>query len=162
MPFPVTRRATYRSESQGDPAHAAEALAARLERAHASTIRQEDGLVEFDVKFFRPVAKTNLLVAIDRGTFRVHRESGGLVVEYELSFRRALLIITVMVLGVFGVLAGAGQPLSTRVETVVLAWVWLFGGNYVIACMRIPPFIRKALTIAERQQSTGAAKRLQR
>jgi hypothetical protein len=149
MAFPFTRRASVTIAAPIDAAKAAGRIATALERARASRVRVRGTRVVFRVKFFRFVSNWNILVPLDQGRFRVTGHAGALVVHYELSFRRMLGIATLLVCGFLApMLMFSGPPSARPVQfaLVVLAWCWLFGGNYVIACARFPGFIRRAVT----------------
>jgi len=128
------------------PGEAVQRLAGALERERASQVRTNDLSVEFRANFFRPVSNWNLLVPVDQGIFTVSGHAGALVIDYQLSFRRMLIVVTSITGGVAGLMLLDPATSLQGPVLVGIGWCWLFGVNYAIACMRFPRFIRRAIT----------------
>jgi hypothetical protein len=75
-----------------------------LRDVRASTIVVHEERIAFTVRSFRFVMNWNLLVAIDSGGITFRRSDRGVAVEYQISFVRLLVLVTVMVGFVFGLL----------------------------------------------------------
>lgn len=117
-------------------------MAAGLERVRASTIAREGPWVLFYVRFFRLVWNTNLLVPIDSGAINAEVDGDAVKVAYRLNTVRLCLMATaIAVSGVVVALSG-GLDLATAAGVGSVAWLWLFGANYLIALMRFRWFVR--------------------
>ena len=149
MPFPFNAQGTIVADSI-DVAGATSAVERMLRDVKASRIFVGEPQIDFTVRSFRLVTNWNLLVSIDSGriTFRPHDD--GVELRYRISFIRMLIIVTAMVVAVFGFFPVMSWGPQSRVPLPMLlfAWCWLFGGNYVITVSRFPSALRSALRTA--------------
>ena len=147
MPFPLSITGTVHLEGPLPDLNAAlNALTAQLERHHPSTITREGDAVTFTVKPFRLVSNWNLLGSIDRGTIAIVRTPRGPVLSYDVSTKRMLLVVTVVVgLGGAIIFSPVGPDASVPVRLGLLAamWLWLFGGNFLVTTFRFPNFLAR-------------------
>ena len=148
MGFPLS--ADGRIQANGtDVSRAIEAVERLLRSTKASTIAVHDNRLDFTVRFLRLVSNWNLLVPIDSGRV-VFRECDDAVdVEYHISFRRWFFIVTGIVIVVFAVVPfiaidpRGGVPVSF----LLFLWLFVFGGNYLIAALRFPAALRSSLDV---------------
>jgi hypothetical protein len=117
------------------------ATAASEERA--TSIAKTDSVVSFRGGVFRLVGNWNVFTQITHGTVEVIAGEPG-VVRYRFTCTELLVITTV-----FAVIAGIAalhdgfSPLG--IAAPIAVWGWSFGMNYLIACVRLPDFIRNAM-----------------
>jgi len=148
MTFPVRRRGEFTIEASMTPDDALKRIARALEKESASGIRIHEDSVRFVVPLLRFKSNWNILAPIDSGSIGIRRVGKGLRVRYTLSLRRVTWSATLMIPLLFGpfVLLGRETPVSLGVVFLVAIWLWIVGGNYAIACVRFPDWLRKRLT----------------
>jgi hypothetical protein len=117
-------------------------LAAGLERVRASTIAREGAWVLFYVRFFRLVWNTNLLCPIDSGAINAEVDGDAIKVSYRLRTIRLCIMTTGMALGAVAVTLSGSLDFMKAGGIGLLAWLWLFGGNYLIALVRFRWFVK--------------------
>jgi hypothetical protein len=120
-------------------------LAAGLERVRASTIAREGAWVLFYVRFFRLVLNTNLLCPIDSGAITAEVDGDAIKVSYRLRTVRLCIMTTGMALAAVVVVLSVSLDVMTAAGIGVLAWLWLFGGNYAIAWVRFRGFVKRSV-----------------
>ena len=147
--FPLTIDGTTRiaiPEGLSAPQDAAlSGLAAGLERVRASTIARDGSCLLFYVRFFRLVMNTNLLVAVDSGAINAERDGDAIKVSYRLRTVRLCIMTTVMALAAVAATLFARVDLKMAIGVGVLAWLWLFGANYVITLFRFRGFVTRSV-----------------
>jgi len=101
--------------------------------------------VHRSVQFFRFVFNWNILVPFDCGTIEVEDQGAVFNVKFRASTFRMLKLTFGMSIGfaIFAFVGGA--PPRIPALMFVMAWIWLFGGNYVLAAIRFPLWLRRAL-----------------
>ena len=134
-------------------------LAAGLARVRASTIAREGSCVLFYVRFLRLVLNTNLLVPIESGAIRAEVEGDAIRLSYCLRTVRLCVIAAAMALACAVFAGSAGFDTVHSVGIGLLAWLWLFGGNYLIALVRFRWFVKRCVRegFESRDQVPGAA-----
>lgn len=120
-------------------------LAAGLERVRASTIAREGSCVLFYVRFFRLVMNTNLLVPVESGAITAEPDGDAIKVTYRLRTVRLCIMTTVMALAAVAVTLSARLDFEKAVGIGFLAWLWLFGGNYIITLVRFRWFVKRCV-----------------
>jgi len=139
MTFPVSIEGSLEVEVPGDLSKPVDAvlggLVTGLERVRASSIKRKDASVAFKVDFFRFVTKGNLLIPIEGGTIAVEPKDGIVKVTYRLGTIRVLIIASAAALFFLAVSRSFGVG--------AMAWLGLFGGNYVLAMIRFRWFVRR-------------------
>lgn len=147
--FPLTIDGSMRiAIPRGHPAPqeaALAGLAAGLERVRASTIQREGTLVLFYVRFFRLVLSANLLVPIESGAIRAEVEGDSIRLSYCLRTIRLCILTTAMALGAVMVACFGNSDFARAAGIGLLAWLWLFGGNYLIALVRFRWFVKRCV-----------------
>ena len=124
-------------------------IVAALERERASNVSIIGNTISFRAGVFRFVSRWNVLVPVASGTLEVKAGAPGSIV-FRFSCIQFLAIFTTIVLIL-------GLALPSEVSTVshlvipLVAWLWLFGMNYLIAAIRLPSFVRRAAEAANRQ-----------
>jgi hypothetical protein len=112
--------------------------------------------IEFKAGVFRFVGNWNLLVAIGSGEITFAEANGAVEIRYHISFVQLFVVVTVMVILLFGLLPGISWGSSqggTPLSVLGLAWLWLFGVNYLITLFRFPAALRSALKHASLARS---------
>ena len=147
MPLPFS----FSGRVDVGPQHDAKGAALKLERGleilKAKRIDHTGLRIHFTTGFARLVLSTNLLAPISSGELLIQPKSGGLVVVYNVRFTHMLVGASVMVFFFFGpfVLSAPNMSSAQAVALLVGAWMWLFGGNVVLALIRFPRWIRRTL-----------------
>ncbi len=152
MPFPFSAQGTIVLESHAgiDLAQIISAVEAAIQDAKPTSMVRHEETLTFRAGLFRLVSNWNQLVAITSGELRFSQDSHKVNILYNISFIQLLVATTVLVTVIFGVLPGVFEngP-NVPLGFVLLAWLWLFGGNYFLTLFRFPRFVRAA---AERSQ----------
>lgn len=103
----------------------------------ASHVKREGSFVLFTVRLLRFVMNTNLLVPIEAGAIRIEHEAGSVKLSYQLRTIR----LPVMTVGA----ALAALVVSRSIGIAMLAWIWLFGANYLITLARFRWFVERCV-----------------
>jgi len=95
---------------------------------------------------FRFVLNWNILIQIGYGYIDLNETEDSFVVSYYASFRQMFVIVSVLVL-VFGIdlFVNDRMPLAGKLGLMAFAWVFIFGGNWIIAMFRFPSFVNSML-----------------
>jgi hypothetical protein len=119
------------------------AISAALQRARATDISSTGDTVTFRGGGFRWVTNWNALVPISSGVVHIRAGTPGNV-AFRFSCVQMLTIVSLMALFA-AVVTAAKKPLSLGLGAAAFIWLSLFGLNYLIAKVRLPAFIRRAL-----------------
>jgi hypothetical protein len=117
-----------------------------LTRVQATSICRAGHKVSFRGGIFRLVFNWNVLGPVDYGEIEV-LPGNPVIVRYNLSCVQMLVLSTLVVV-VFLALPWMGGVRTVQ-ETLIVPvffWLWLFGMNYLVAAVRLPRFVRKAVT----------------
>lgn len=129
------------------PAEASELLR-RIERAlvqaKANDLVRSNDRISFRGGVFRAVSSWNVLGPVGSGVIEVVQGSPS-TIRYDFSCMELLIIVTLMAV-VLGLSMIHGSP-SSMISYVlpILAWLWLFGMNYIVASVRLPNFVKRAI-----------------
>ena len=84
------------------------------------------------------------MVIYDRGKFWIEQRPDGRVVMYDLRSLHGMVFCLLggLMFFVFGALVGG---LSEGLKFAAIAFAWLYGMNILLALLRIPPKIRRAI-----------------
>ncbi len=115
-----------------------------LEAASARDIHLSENKISFRGGIFRLVTNWNVLVPIGSGEIEVDPGSPP-VLKYNFSTLEILVIASLMALFVGGSMALARPITLQTMEFPIVAWLWLFGMNYLVAAFRLPAFVRRAI-----------------
>jgi len=120
-----------------------------LDAASATEAWTENNQVRFKVSIFRLIWNWNILVPFNAGRFVVVPEDLSLVVRYSLSVLRMFLFVTLILAALlvffFWQSTDRMEALRTDLPGLGLAWLWLFGVNYLITMIRMPLWLRRGL-----------------
>jgi hypothetical protein len=134
--FPFTVSGSVRIAAEKSLVNLPAAVAVRIEEmldsVDATSVTINGPNVRFTTRLFRLVWNWNILVPFDRGDICVEAKANFLTVRYRLSTGRMLLIVTTMILRQNG-------------PFLAVAWIWLFGMNYLIGAIRFPMWLRSGL-----------------
>src|SRR5262245_34875204 len=117
---------------------------------------------ECPFRWFPKGGRMNILAPLDRGEVSAVVEGGQLCLRYRLSFRRLVILGTLLVLCVFGPPLTISAIVTRSPENLgilPLAWLWYCGGNYLLSSLRFPSFLRRAARAAEEQGAIGDRRR---
>jgi hypothetical protein len=151
MALPFSRTATFelpRSNlANQDPEQLLSAVARALEKLKARNINQDVNTVSFNAGIFRLVSGSNLLVAIRSGRIELIPGAIEIRVSYSLRFTEIFFVTFLMVAGFLAPPTLKAPNLDHWQALMILAFafIWLFGGNVVIALFRFPRFLRRTL-----------------
>lgn len=120
-------------------------LAAGLERVRASTIAREGSWVLFYVRFFRLVMNTNLLVPVESGAISAEVDGAAIRISYRLRTVRFCVIVTAMALFAAMAVYSGDHNLIRAAGMGLLAWLWLFGANYLVTLVRFRWFVKRCV-----------------
>jgi hypothetical protein len=117
-----------------------------LESCRARNVTIQNNRVSFTAGIFRFVANLNILNSIDYGYVDINEADDRFVISYYISFRQLLVLISALVIIRFGgfmfVNDTRGElPLLTKLLVLVLAWLVLFGLNWLSGIMQFPSLV---------------------
>ncbi|MCZ6845387.1 MAG: hypothetical protein O7F69_05750 [Alphaproteobacteria bacterium] len=154
MPFPLSKSGSFRVETTG-PAdqHVAgleTALLDWLAYRMATGVARPDHSISFKGGVIRKINYMSVISTVDSGTFQLSPQGSEIEFSYSLRFTELFLIVTGMVLFIFGpaalgaaVIIGDREAIMRGVAIVIVGWFWLFGGNYLIAIFLVPIALKK-------------------
>jgi|SRR5882762_1837913 len=145
MPFPISI-----SGAVAAPGLTVDEAMLRLKRglaeAKAAGLQRESSEIRFRGGPFRSVSNWNVLGPISTGTIEVAPRDGGVTASYRLTFTWMLVAVTLFVMVFLGAAAMASKaPMSGRLAFLSIAWLWLFGGNFVLTSWRFRRFLKRSL-----------------
>ena len=146
MPFPTSLSGAV-AVDHVTVEQAIDRLERALAQAKAVAIRRDDTAVRFRGGVFRLVSSSNILGPISNGVLEVSPSANGVSVRYRVTFTQLLVIVTLMVgafLGPF-VMTELNIPRAGGLAILAVAWLWLFGGNFVLTRLRFPAFLVRSL-----------------
>ena len=115
-----------------------------LHRAKATSLVSDPEQIAFRGGFFRWVGSGNQLVAIGSGKLMFSERDNSIDIIYRLSFMHLFIVVTGIIAIVFVLPNALWGDLRSLAGFPLGAWLWLFGGNYVLTIFRFPRFIRTA------------------
>lgn len=147
MPFPISLTGTVAVRDL-TVEEAIERLEGALAQARARALRREDRAVQFRGGVFRLVSGWNILGPISNGVLEVAPSANGVSVIYRVTFGQMLVVVTLMVGAFLGPLVMVSPNTSGAGGLGILsvAWLWLFGGNFVLTRWRLPAFLVRSLS----------------
>jgi hypothetical protein len=157
MPFPVSIRGTVRIPVDGaDPKRVSTIalhIAAMLDAAGASTANQNDKAVQFRTGYFSGFGNRSVVAQLSSGTIEIDIEPRELRLIYQASTMRMLVIVTAVFCVAAAVLTSMAQnspamddlPAWFPVSAFGIAWLWLFGGNYLMAKIRLGRWLERGV-----------------
>jgi hypothetical protein len=106
--------------------------------------------VIFTAGVFRIVPNWNILVAINYGKIDVEDAGSEMRISYFASTVQMLIVVTLIfciiaVALIYNDTKGATFPSQHPVWFIALGWLWFFGGNYVLAALRLPRWLERGL-----------------
>lgn len=157
MPFPISVIGSFDVETPDAPDQYVSSLKTAISdwlvENRARKVSQTAQGFSFKAGFFRWVSNWNPLFSIGSGDIEVMRQGTSIQVTYRLRFTEILIIVTSLVVFIFGPYAWSRFNLNEVETTGILMAIWfgLFGMNYFLARYRIP----KALKQIARQATGG-------
>jgi hypothetical protein len=123
-----------------------EALRKKIESLEPYKVTVEGNTLRFETRLFDRMGTYNLLRPISEGRISVDCSTGAAVIEFKLSFEDMVAAVSVMV-AVLAIPVFNAPNLDMVGEGLILAaaWLWLFGGNFIVTSIRFPRFIRRCL-----------------
>lgn len=123
------------------------ALRIALEWERPSSVQVSTRHLEFTANMLRLVGRWNVLLPIERGHLQWTIREDGLELHYRLRFLTQLILTTVLsgVLFASWMLIDGSRGWPSHLTFALLAWLWIFGWNVLIARLRFPHFLRRAV-----------------
>jgi hypothetical protein len=119
-------------------------IRAELESVKARHISLSGNKISFRGGVFRFVSNWNVLCPVGSGVIEVIPGTPP-VLRYHFSCLEMLVVVSLMVL-FLGLFLAQRSPIVLELFLFpVLAWLWLFGMNYLTAAIRLPRFVRRAV-----------------
>jgi hypothetical protein len=141
-----TRTGSLQFGPDVDPSALPAYFASVLQKVDAREVKIYGDRVEFKGGIFRLVNSWNILVPFGSGIVTIRPDIRQ--IAYQVSCLQLVFVATVA-LGIMSlfILSSAGwQPLLV----ILIAWLWLVGGNLIVGIPRFERFIRRALVDAPR------------
>lgn len=156
MPFPISMAGSFYVDvpeaSDQDASRLKTAISEWLHEKRARSVSSTARGVSFRVgnSIFTP--SWNPLVAISSGEIEIVPQETGIKVAYRLRFTQMLVLVTAMVILFLGppILTASNLTPMQASLFLLMAWLWLFGGNYVITLYRVPRALKRIA-----RQTTG-------
>jgi len=153
MSFPISTRGAIFAEQLSLP-QAVTAVEAVIRGYEPNSISTAGARIDFTGGMFRLVSifSMNLLSPISSGTVTFRQVDRGVEVQYDLSFRQLLIFVTAAVVVMFGIfpLLWMGPRGSVPIPVLGVAWLWLFGMNFLMTRYRFPAALRRGLAAVPR------------
>jgi hypothetical protein len=146
MPFPFLLEGTVAIEMV-DLASTMSAVETALRKAKPGAITRDGAKIIFRAGLFRFWLMTNwnLLVPIGSGELLFSQEGDRVLIHYSVSLVELFVAVTVMLLVMLGIVPLlAGERTLAPLGFLPVAWLWLFGMNYLTTKFRLPRFLRRA------------------
>lgn len=150
MPFPFSNTGTVVLEKRSKEDSIEElgdAIQEGLQNVKARDITRNRNNFSFSGGFLRFVSNRNILVSVSSGEITIEETAETISIRYVLKFTEMLIIVSLMVVGGFGIMLWQAPNLSFFPKVILSAvlWLCLFGRNYLITTLRFPSFIRKIM-----------------
>ena len=118
-----------------------DALEVALAQQGANDIRREPAALQFGVPLGALLSGQDPLVLTDRGRLSINARPHSVAVHYELSYRRAVVVMTALcaLIAVFAPLPADGP--WDRAAIGLAAWLLVVVGNAAIAVWRVRRFL---------------------
>lgn len=151
MPFPLSRHGSITIDPPSSEELDLRAITTSVEQALLKanpvrlTVDDQSGALSFRCGVFRLAAflvAGDQMILITSGHIHFSQQGGQVVIHYRITFGQMLVIVTLMAVVIWRVVS----PADIRMP--VLAWLWLFVGNYLLTLWRFPRFLRAAATTA--------------
>lgn len=124
-------------------------MAQELELVKAHNIERLDNHLSFTGRILSFGSNWNILAQIDKGYIEILPSADGVVILYKISFKILLVLVSLLLLiflgSIFASKGGVGLSLTGKIVISVVAWLWLFGMNWLIAVLRFPAFIERVV-----------------
>jgi hypothetical protein len=162
MPFPVSIRGSIpipiEAANVSDQAIML-ACVDQVEHERAYIVSHTDRSATFSTAVITWGPNWRFTVPLSAGSLEIETDSaGGRRLNYDFSTRRTTLIGTVMVIGMF-VLVAAEDVGQFPWWMPVLFWLWLVGVNYLIPFFRAPSWVRRRISDAVEASAVSAPSR---
>lgn len=148
MPFPLSRQGSITIDPPSSEELDLRAITTSVEQALLKTnaarltVDDQSGALSFRGGVFRLaaflVAGGDPLVPITSGHIHFSQQGSQVVIHYRITFGQMLVIVTLMAV----IIWYSVSPEYTYFA--VLAWPWLFIGNYLLTLYRFPRLLRAA------------------
>jgi hypothetical protein len=118
-----------------------------LKKVKARNVEIQGDRISFNGGMFRAVSNWNILTQIDYGYLEIKEAEDEFIITYFISFGVLFICACALVVCLGGILFIQNTPLSLAgwLALLVLAWLWLFGVNWLVAIARFPPFVERIL-----------------
>ncbi len=155
MPFPVSSCGTI-SEYRTDLTAAIASVREMIHDEEAAIFSPAGDSIQFASAMACGISKSWVLGVMDSGTVSFRQIDGRTDACYCISFRRALMHVTslVLVFGLVLIVVFGWHPASLLF--VCGAWIFLFGANFLSATFRFRGALRRALAKSRLESSTDA------
>lgn len=89
----------------------------------------------------------NILLPVSSGTILVQEQNGEIYISYKLKFNNRLMLTTIIVptFSCILLLTQTNFECIQISKSLLLAWLLLFGGSYLLSIFSFPIFIKKTL-----------------
>ena len=120
-----------------------------LERQRKPITGRDATHVVFDAPLWRDISRNwQAMTIYDHGRFWIEQGLGGRSLRYDLRSLHGFLYCLFAALAAFLFLCANGAPLLLGLKVAPLAFAWLYGANLLLAIMRVPRLVRRALRAA--------------
>jgi len=119
-------------------------VSAEMDHANARDIRRVGTKLSFRGGVFRLVSNWNVLVPAGSGEIEI-LPGTPVRVRYHFSCIQMLVLVSLIVLAIGASTISSHPSDLTSYLIPLLAWLWLFGMNYLVASARLPALVRRAV-----------------
>lgn len=149
MPFPVSHSTTLtlkREKCRATAGTLIRNILTGLQDEHVAAAHNVANSIYFKGGFGF-LGSWNFLLPVSSGTILVQEQGGKVYISYKLKFKKFLVVAGMFVLACIGavLLMQTDYDGIEVAQTLLLAWLFLFGGNYLLTVLRFPWFIRKSI-----------------
>ena len=119
------------------------AVESAIRKAKPTDMIRDGAKIRFRAGLFRLVTNWNLLVPIGSGQLLFSQEADRVLIHYSLSLVQLFVTSTLLVAIMLGIVPIFESEYPWACLGVMpLAWLWLFGANYLTTKFRFPRFLR--------------------
>jgi hypothetical protein len=139
-------RIEFQYLSAKDARHIFHRIRGALSAQQATDIHGAESEITFRVSMLRFASNWNVLTPVDEGEINIYPGSPG-VVKYRFSFTRMFIFATISAAFFFIMLSPTlGSNTFVVIAIPIIAWLFLFGLNYIIAVFRLQDFVWQAIS----------------
>jgi len=149
MAFPVSYQGyTSLSHTKMTIEETVQNICIGLRNNNSSNIKVTGSSITFDGNLFGSLSNWNIMSMVSNGKIDISKTDGTTEIKYNINFIHSFflsifLIVIVSALIFLSSIITKDNGLLGNIYYMPIAWLFIFGANYLITIIRIPYFMRK-------------------